>query len=82
MRDQRAPDKPHTLHISTFVLKRLLEAADQRGLDPETLAEKLLVTLARDRLFDAVLDDRPVKRRMKIPKELTAGLTSDEGAAA
>lgn len=69
MRALNSRDKPHTLHLSTFVMKRLLEAADKRGLDPETLAEKLLVTLARDRLFDAVLDDQPVKRRMKRPAD-------------
>ena len=69
MSDIHAPDKPCTIHLSAFVMVRLVKAAKQRGIDPVTLAEKLLLTLARDRLIDAVLDDAPVKRRVRKPTE-------------
>jgi hypothetical protein len=64
MRDLK-PDRPHALHFSTFILVQLTDAARQRKVSPEILAEMIITTVAREGLIDAVLDDQPVKRRIK-----------------
>ncbi len=37
--------------------RRIAAAAEERGLDTRTLVNRLLKALAKDRLFDAILDD-------------------------